>query len=189
MKPCRKNRKLIAWLAINALDPKKERELRAHLETCPGCRLYLKEISGVAQHLQTAETRADIRAHESFHQNVLSSLRANPKARQAELAWLGRVLSWDLALPLIGGMTLVIVSLTSFINRPGPSRSVQTMPPAVSSTAKLDLDLQPTLSNYQMAANQSPDVLDELLTKQAQRVSSPAPIYVEKTFLLRTLFD
>ena len=51
MKPCAQNRKLIAWLASNALDARQTRQLQAHLETCEGCRRYLAEISNVTERL------------------------------------------------------------------------------------------------------------------------------------------
>jgi len=47
MKPCAQNRKLIVWLSLNVLDASQARQLRAHLETCEGCRRYLAEISNV----------------------------------------------------------------------------------------------------------------------------------------------
>ncbi len=56
MKPCSNHRKLIAWLAVDALDDPQTRSLRAHLETCEGCRRYLAEISNVAQKLSAAAT-------------------------------------------------------------------------------------------------------------------------------------
>src|SRR6266852_3236258 len=80
MKPCSNNRKLIAWLAVDALDDRQTRSLRAHLETCEGCRRYLAEISNVAQKLSAAAAPPDIHAAESFHQRVLGALRAEETA-------------------------------------------------------------------------------------------------------------
>jgi hypothetical protein len=40
MKPCAKNRKLIAWLALGALEARRAAALRAHLALCEGCRQY-----------------------------------------------------------------------------------------------------------------------------------------------------
>jgi len=66
MKPCSNNRKPIAWLAIGALDARQERALRAHLETCEGCRSYLEEISTITQKLATTEVRSDIQTSNPF---------------------------------------------------------------------------------------------------------------------------
>jgi len=76
MKPCNKNRKLIAWLALDELEDRRARELRAHLENCAGCRGYLKEISNVTEKLATAQAESDVQATESFHQRVVGALRA-----------------------------------------------------------------------------------------------------------------
>ena len=75
MKPCAQNRKLIAWLASNALDARQTRQLQAHLETCEGCRRYLAEISNVTERLAAAETNPDVQASESFHRKVAGKLR------------------------------------------------------------------------------------------------------------------
>src|ERR1039458_8624819 len=76
MKPCAQNRKHIAWLTLNALDARQKRQLRAHLETCEGCRRYLAEISNVTERLAQTETNPDIQASESFHQKLAGRLRA-----------------------------------------------------------------------------------------------------------------
>ena len=54
MKPCRKYRKQVVWLAAAALADGEARALRAHLETCAGCRAYLAEISHVTERLAAA---------------------------------------------------------------------------------------------------------------------------------------
>src|SRR2546427_135224 len=68
MKHCSNNRKFIAWLAMDALDDRRTQALRAHLETCEGCRRYLAEIPNVAEKLGATATPPDIQAAESFHQ-------------------------------------------------------------------------------------------------------------------------
>ncbi len=83
MKPCSRNRKLIAWLALDALEAEQARNLRAHLETCEACRCYLEEVSAVRARLAAAEPRMDIQASEAFHQKVLRRLRAE----ESEPVW------------------------------------------------------------------------------------------------------
>ena len=76
MKPCAQNRKLIAWLASNALEAQQARQLQAHLETCEGCRRYLAEISNVTERLAATESNPDIQASEVFHRKLAGRLRA-----------------------------------------------------------------------------------------------------------------
>src|SRR5439155_25957510 len=59
MKPCSKNQKRIAWLALDALDVRQAHDLRAHLETCAGCRRYLVEISNMTRRLTEEENTQD----------------------------------------------------------------------------------------------------------------------------------
>ena len=76
MKACSKNRKLLAWLALGELDARRAGELRAHIQTCDGCRYYLEEVSAVTDRLATVDMTADMQASESFHGRLVTSLRA-----------------------------------------------------------------------------------------------------------------
>jgi hypothetical protein len=184
MKPCSKNRKPIAWLALDALDVRQAQELRAHLETCEGCRRYLVEISNVTQRLTAAEVKPDIRVSESFHQRVVGRL----SAEKSGSAWatvavqLRRtMLDWRVALPMVGATVVMIAVLSTFLRRPNvllpaPS-SVQ-----LASAPNLTRDPQPTIANYQMVATQSLEDFDELLTRQGNRNLPLVPIYTASTF-------
>jgi anti-sigma factor RsiW len=66
MKPCSKNRKLLAWLALGHLDAGRATILREHLATCDGCRCYLEGIAKVTARISAAEMKADIVATEFF---------------------------------------------------------------------------------------------------------------------------
>src|SRR6266567_5610661 len=121
MKPCSNNRKPIAWLAIGALDARQERALRAHLETCEGCRSYLEEISTITQKLSSTEVRSDIQTSESFHQKVIGALR--PPAMTSPwpdlLATFRRPWpNWRVALPAVSGAALLFAALSVFVQRP-----------------------------------------------------------------------
>ena len=170
MKPCAQNRKLIAWLASNALDARQARQLQAHLETCEGCRRYLAEISNVTEKLVAAETNPDVQASESFHRKVAARLRtAKPDSVGEILAayFRGTLLNWRVALPAIAA--LVVIGVTVAIWRQPP---VVSSPPRAgiqtASVSDADDDLAPTIANYQRVANQSLDKLDALLTKARQ---------------------
>jgi hypothetical protein len=185
MKPCSNNRKLIAWLAVDALDARQEPELRAHLETREGCRRYLREISTVTEKLAAAEIRSDIKTSETFHQKVAGALRAEETDsiwKTVVAQFQATVLNWRVALPVIGATVVVVViaALSVYQRPPGvllpaPTRAQAVLAPSV----KRDLD--PTISNYQMVANRSLEKLDELLTRQGHRNPSPTPLYTAST--------
>jgi len=179
MKPCSNNRKLIAWLAVDALDDRQTRSLRAHLETCEGCRRYLAEISNVAQKLSAAAAPPDIHAAASFHQRVLGALRAQETASAWETLVAGlraTLLTWRVVLPTVGATALAIVALSIFARRPVVPVPAPTFAQAVlTPNAKRNLD--PTIANYHTVANRSLEQLDELLIRQGNRNPSPTPLY------------
>ena len=186
MKPCFSKRKLIVWLTLDELDARRAQDLRAHLETCAGCRRYLEEISAVGQRLAVAETTPEIAASESFHRQLVSRLRPE----QSESPWevfaerLSALrLTWRVALPVMGTVALAILMLALFPRQPGIAPPVQISRPVVAPQASM-ANLLPTVANYQRAASRSLDELDELLTRQAKRTTSLTPIYTASIFLL-----
>ena len=183
MKPCAQNRKLIAWLAVNALEAQQAQQLRTHLETCEGCRRYLAEISNVTEKLAAAEATPDVQASESFHRKVAGRLRtAKPNSLGEILAayFRGTLLNWRVALPAIVALVVIGVNVAIWRQPPRasspPTAGIQT-----SSVPDTDNDLAPTIANYQRVANQSLDKLDALLTKQGNRPLPPMPIYTAST--------
>jgi anti-sigma factor RsiW len=184
MKPCAKNREPIVWLALNALDARQARPLRAHLETCEGCRRYLAEISNVTERLAEGEATPDIQASEIFHQKVAGKLRAaKPDSPGEILAAYLALLNWRVALLAIAA--LVVVGVTVAIWRQPPVVSLS--PKAATQTALAsgaDNDLAPSLANYQRAANQSLDKFDALLTRQGNRALPSMPTYTASTLAL-----
>jgi anti-sigma factor RsiW len=179
MKPCSNNRKLIAWLAVDALDDRQTRSLRAHLETCEGCRRYLAEISNVAEKLSVAATPPDIQAAASFHQRVLGALRAEETGSASDklVARLrATLLPWRVILPAVGATALAIVALSLVARRPVlPVPAPAVARAVLTPNAKSNLD--PTISNYHTVANRSLEQLDELLLRQGNRNPSPTPLY------------
>jgi hypothetical protein len=183
MKPCAPNRKLIVWLTLNALDARQTQSLRAHLETCAGCRRYLAEISSVTERLTAAEANPEIQASENFHRKTANRLRSvKPDSFGEILAayfW-GTWSNWRVALPVIAALAVVGVTVTiwqqplKIVSPPPAGRQV-----ALASGA--DNDLPPTIANYQRVANQSLDKLDALLTQQGNRVLPAMPIYTAST--------
>jgi anti-sigma factor RsiW len=191
MKPCAKNRKRLVWLALDALDAGQTRELRAHLETCNGCRGYLEEISKVSETLNAAGIRTDLEASESFHRRVIGRLRAEASVPfwKTALAQLRATLSnWRVALPVLGATAVVIAAMFLVARQPKVSSPGQTGVQTVA-TKIVEKDLPPSIANYQMVAHRSLDALDELLTRQGNKVCSPIPIYTASTLALAGALD
>ncbi len=134
MKPCHQNRKLIAWLAANALDARQTRQLRLHLETCEGCRQYLAEISNVTEKLVTAEVNPNLQVSERFHRQVAQKIRsAKPESLVETLAayFHEKELPWRVVLPTVAALVLVIGF--SVVTWPRPTKNI--LPPPASQRA------------------------------------------------------
>ena len=191
MKPCSKNRKLLAWLALGELDARRAGELHEHIQGCEGCRRYLAEVSTVTQSLASAETHPDIQASKSFHQRLVGRLRAEQPASLWEtvagLLATAR-LNWRVALPVFGAAALVIATLSILVRQPAVPPPAPIIVQAVSTPAPKS-DLAPTIANYERVANRSLDELDDLLTRQANRNPAPAPIYTASMFALANAAD
>jgi len=187
MKPCFSKRKLIAWLALGELDARRAQDLRAHIRTCDGCRRYLEGISTVGERLAASKTEPEIEASASFHRGLVSKLKAEPTASPWGI--LSEWLNWRVAVPAVGAAALVIVTLAVFSSRqPGVPPRIEASRPVVSAPIA-KADLSPTVANYERAALRSPDELDELLTRQANRNRSPAPIYTASILALANATD
>jgi anti-sigma factor RsiW len=183
MKPCAQNRKLIAWLASNALDARQTQQLQAHLETCEACRRYLAEISNVTEMLVATESNPDVQASEVFHQKLAGKLRASKPDSVGEILaayFRGTVLNWRVALPAIAALVVIGVTVATLQQPPVvPSPRIAGTQTVLASDP--DNDLAPTIANYQRVASQSLDKLDELLTKQGNRPLPSMPIYTAST--------
>jgi hypothetical protein len=177
MKPCPKNRERIALLALDALEVPCRRELQAHLDSCPGCRCYLEEISGVARKLRAAETETDAQPSPLFHRNVVAALAAAERRSPTQplLAQVRSLWNWRLALPAAAAALVIAAWFTAMRRADAPSPAPLFVHAVV--TADPQPDLAPTFSNYEMAAHQSLDKLDALLTEQGQRNPPPPPAY------------
>ena len=170
MKPCPKNRERIVWLAMDALAIPHERELRAHLDTCAGCRRYLEEISSVAARLRAAEPESRSQPSASFHRNLARALTAAERRSAGETLWakVSFFWNWRLALPAAVAVALgiaawLVAGRRAYVPLPAPL-ALNVLP-----TSGLKSGGEPTLSSYEMAAHQSLDKLDELLTEQGNK--------------------
>ena len=180
MKPCAKDRKRIAWLALGALDAQQARALRAHIETCEGCRRYLEETSEVTRALKEAQARADIGASESFHRAVARAIRAEESRSVWEAVtapFRGARLRWRAALPALGAMAVAIAALGLLVSRFGTGNVPSPAPSSVRAVSApgLNSELPPTLANYQLVANHSLEDLDELADPPGKQAPFPRP--------------
>ncbi len=183
MKPCRKNRKQIALLAVNELDQHEAVALREHIEACEGCRQYLDDILAVAEMAATAGPGVEVEPSEAFHRRVQHALKAHqsvPASEAAVLVWRS-VRHWRMALT---GLVAVVVLAAFAVLEFAPYHRVSAPAAPVAqpgTVANLPPNLAPTLANYEMAAGRSLRQLDELLTRQANQSLPPAPIYTAST--------
>ncbi len=177
MKPCRKYERQIVWLAAAALDDGEARRLTAHLETCPGCRTYLAEVSRVTERLTAGMANSEIQTSDRFQRELAARLQLAPRRSFGEIlvdCFRAAPLNWRVALPLTAALALAVVT---FVHWWQPAKV--TVPPRVqvqaASSSPADADLAPTIGNYQMVASQSLDKLDDLLTRQGRRNLPPVP--------------
>ena len=183
MKPCRKNRETIVWLASGTLESGQASALRDHLARCEGCRGYWEEITSVTRELAAAEPESRIQTSEIFHRRVVAGLRTVTSASLLGNRLPGlrpTFLNWHVALPAIA--VLMVIGVIIVARRPEVevAASAPKDIPAVSGLA-LDPALAPTIANYQRVANQSLARLDALLTRQGGQTLSPLPVYTAST--------
>ena len=177
MKPCSKNRKLIAWLALDALEAEKAAALREHLALCEGCRRYWEEMSNVTQSLATTAPDSNLEASEAFHRRVAERLQAVESSSFLGDWWLRRTrLNWRVALPAFAVVVMALLAMVASRYHPALSPPALSTVPTVSVSAS-ESDLASTLVNYQMVANQSLEKLSDLLANQGNKRLPPVPVY------------
>jgi hypothetical protein len=186
MKPCAQHRKSIVWLTLHQLEASQARELRAHLETCEGCRCYLAEISNVTERLAAPEANPGVEASAIFHQKLAGRLRAAKSDSRVEILAVNfreNHLKWRAALAVLAALVVLDVSVVLWRRPPAASSFPRTVCSSAPASAA-DNDLAPTVANYERVADQSLDALDALLTRQGNRASPPTPVYTDSTLAL-----
>jgi len=183
MKPCSKNRELIAWLVMDALDAEPARQLREHLDTCAGCRQYRDEIATVKEKLARVEIAPELQASAAFHRRWTGAINSKPSGSVWDTIvaqFRGYRLSWRVALPALAAIVLVVLAMFTLTPRRETPSPVQASARTVSQP-KLKAELPPTFANYEMAANRSLEAFDELLTREGNRNLPPVPVYTAST--------
>jgi anti-sigma factor RsiW len=154
----------LALLAVEALEEGQARELRAHLDVCPGCRGYLEEIDRVANQLRGAEVTTETEPPPFFHRRLQHSLLLERRPRPA--------FGWRLALPAIAlALVLFLASRPSHLAPSSPPR------PALAAN-----EFAMTILRYQTEAGHSLEKLDSVLTEQGNRSVAAGPIYLAGSF-------
>jgi anti-sigma factor RsiW len=175
MKPCRRNRKKIAWLALAALEPGEGRKLRSHLEICPGCAEYHQQLVNVGERVRAAKMETDIETSASYHREIVAALRAQAATPEALPIVLQRwFLSWRVAVPV--GLAL-LVAAAMLVLRPHQGPIAGSGRAGIAVGPDLQGELEPTISNYMVVAERSFEQFDDLLTQQANKRSAHFPVY------------
>ena len=182
---CSNKRHRIIALAANTLDPDQKRALQVHLRTCAECRRFLEEISAITENLRAVEIRSDLQASESFHRKLAARLRTEHTEPFWISAWsdFRALLMSNPRTALASGMALV-GALGILLFRPTVPQANDLSPIAIYQVRKLQPEVAPSVSNYQVVANHSFELLDELLTAQGTKTSPSPPIYTASTLSL-----
>jgi hypothetical protein len=163
MSVCAKNRKGLALLALGAVEEREAEALRAHAASCAGCRGYLREMERVAESGRAAEAPETMEASPFLHRRLRHRLLE--ERPHSGFGW-----------RLLGPALALLVFLFLFLprNRPAPSPNPPAPPPSPVETVNT---FDPSILNYQMAADQSLEKLDAVLSQQGNRALPAAPVY------------
>jgi anti-sigma factor RsiW len=191
MKPCPDQQKLIAWLALDSLDARSAQELRAHLETCPGCRHYFAEMSRLAGQIASAAPAEPLAASDAFHRQLM--VKINAEATTPVWATIldslrTIIFNWRVARPvaavlvalLVAGILVAIESRLRSPVRVHPPAQVVLAPVTVAA-----VNPAPTIANYQQVASQSLEKLDDLLARQGEQTGGSPQPYTASSMSLR----
>lgn len=181
MKPCGRNRKRIAALALGELRADEARELRRHFEMCEGCRRAFEELVGIGDELAAAAPGTEVLVSAGFHHRLMRELRKEP-APSLFGFWADQLQSGRLALAfglvLAGAIVFWVVQERG--SAPDRSTASDRAQPASAQVRQPELPA-PTIANYRHAAERSLDDLDDLLTQQALHSAPATPLYSAAT--------
>ena len=167
MKVCPEYRELILQQALGALAADATHRLRAHLESCAGCREFAARATSLCD--TVTKTAAQLPAPApppAFHARLAQRIHAD--AEQRQLARSSRVAEW-FTLPRIGfaaACGVVLMGAVMLVNRG------QRPDPAITSApSTLTDDAPPTLLAYQRAFNESFEQFDALTLRDDNRLA------------------
>jgi len=176
MNPCGKNKKRIAWMVSGGLDTTQAEALGEHFKICPGCRLYWQDLSELTIRLQHAADLPQAEATESFHRKVVRKIsrQKSPSpfsewATALQRFWPKQRLTILVVGAAFGIAAILLIHHFNLEQRPAPVR----LSSAVAQKASMSRASSSTLASYRRVADISIESLDDLLTQQAARASSP----------------
>ena len=168
MKACSSNRKLLADLALDQLDVTRSTEMRLHMESCEGCRIYFESLAEIyAGQRGYLEKAPEAEAGFTLHHNLMAQIHGESRKPDSAVHWV----KWAAA----GACLLILMICVALL-----SREKKTEPRVItgfSPTQQIQIsspksrDFQPTLSDYRRKAGRSFENLDALLSKEAERRS------------------
>ena len=182
MNPCSKHRQSITWMALGSLDEDSARELRLHLDACPACRDYSREVAAICQeHQAAAAVLPQGQAGESFHRQLRRRIEADAerpaltRILEAVFRLVGpRMLRATAATTVAAALLMAGVWFWPHLARQASTTTTTTTAAQPASRPMAATD-SPTLAHYRLVANASLDSLDDLLSRQAGGGSAPGP--------------
>jgi anti-sigma factor RsiW len=177
MSCCEKNRERLTWLALNSLEAGEAAELRTHLETCPECQRYFKEMANVTDNLKRSSPAiSELEASNEFHR------RLKHRITTEQPSWIlerlhsllhSLKMNWRWIAPAMG-MALVIMAVLLPMKPANELKLAARTAKPVVSNPPLKSEPASTLGSYRLLANRSLDALDAKLTSEAETSSSSA---------------
>jgi anti-sigma factor RsiW len=180
MSCCEKNCERLTLLALNSLEAGEAAELRAHLETCPECQRYFKEMANVTDNLKrSSQAISELEASDEFHRRLKHRIATEQPSWILEplhLLFHSIKMNWRWVAPAMG-MALVIMAVLLPIRHANELKLAAQMAKPVVSKPPLKSEPTSTLGSYRLLANRSLEALDAKLTSEAETSSSSAYSY------------
>jgi hypothetical protein len=174
MKPCSHNRKLIAWLAADALNETSAQQLRTHLGECEGCRQHWEQLSAICDdHKNAAKVMRGALPSPGFHGRLAKRLRTETVTRPIALHGLqvlfGPAMHGRSALLAAAAVLAIALTFLGLMGNRDVSRKKNDAAKVSQGASAVSADSRPTLSLYRTAMNSSFDALDDVLEQHAFR--------------------
>ena len=165
MKPCRKQKKLIALASAGLLADEPLRLLRAHLKSCAACRDYAAALADICQEHENHDRS---KTEDVACGRILSRLVVAQRAALPSSGWdFLRRMRWLRAMSLAVGMVVLLgivwmVAREKIVN---PTQSTDVLKGPTPDEILQPKSEQPSLLVYRLAVNHSWEDLDRLLSR------------------------
>ncbi len=165
MKPCARHRESIALLAAASLEEGETPGLKQHLEQCPSCRAYLREMSVLCErHSTAAHQLPAAEVSMRFQARVASAIRAGDARHTPGIS----IPLW-FRIASVTAVVLMIAGVFMLFHQPTPPAQIaEQLIPEPERKGEPD-KISANLITYRLALNRSPEALDQLLAQEAAR--------------------